>query len=323
MDKCPICSSPLIGKDEYESDIFIYNCYRCGKFKITEDAIKFQCHNLNDEQIANISGWIKEHQDIIIDNEKLKSLMTLKTSSVSEKANSILLSLYHMFPIAGTHFNLEISKVGDILDIIKQGTYPDNPNDQIMRLINEIGPKILPIISSARIINKNEFYYIVETYLRKEKGFISETLNQFTPKGWAYLESLRQANPESKKAFVAMWFETEMEKIYDEFIAKAIKAAGYKPIQIGRKEHNNDINDEIIGEIRSCKFIIADFTGNRGGVYYETGFAYGLNIPVIYTCKKDQLKNVHFDVNHRNIIVWENGEELYERLLNRINSTIT
>lgn len=329
MDKCPICNSPAnINDKTYDYKTYlIVNCYRCGKYKIEEEVIQFEIENnkLSPEQIANISGWIRENQgsDIILDTEKIKSLMTLRTFSVSEKANSVLLSLYHMFPIAGTPFDLEISKVGEILDIIKQNNYPNNSNEPIMKLINKNGPTILPIISSARIINKNEFYYIVETYLRKEKGFISETLNKITPKGWAYLESLRQANPDSEKAFVAMWFEPEMEKIYDGFIAKAINGAGYKAIQIGRKEHNNDINDEIIGEIRSSKFVVADFTGNRGGVYYETGFAYGLNIPVIYTCKKDQLKNVHFDVNHRNIIVWENGEDLYDQLLKRIKATIT
>ena len=181
----------------------------------------------------------------------------------------------------------------------------------------------LPILSVGRIINYDEYIFIWKEYLIKIKKYISsEQPRIITPSGWAYLESLRQPNPDSKKAFVAMWLEPEMEKIYDRFITKAIKDAGYEPIQIGRKEHNNDINDEIIGEIRSCKFVVADFTGNRGGVYYEAGFAYGLNIPVIHTCKKDKLKNVHFDVNHRKIIDWKDGDDLYKRLLNRINSTI-
>ncbi len=121
-----------------------------------------------------------------------------------------------------------------------------------------------------------------------------------------------------------MWFIDEMKEICEKYIKPAAEKAGdYKAETINEKDYNGDINDEIIGEIRSSKFIVADFTGNRGGVYYETGFAYGLNIPVIYTCKKDQLKNVHFDVNHRNIIDWKNGDDLYKRLLNRINSTIT
>jgi nucleoside 2-deoxyribosyltransferase len=355
MDKCPICNSPanIIEKTLDHEIYLIVDCYRCGNYRIFEDVIEyeFEIDKLSPEQIANISGWIRENQGskIILTEDKFKPLMSLKTPSVSEKANSILLSLYHMFPIAGTPFNLEISKVGDILDIIKQGTYPDNPNDQTMRLINEIGPKILPIISSARIINKNEFYYIVETYLRKEKGFISETLKKITPKGWAHLESLRQPNPDSKKAFVAMWFTDEMKEIYEKYIKPAAEeAGGYKAETINEKDYNGDINDEIIGEIRNSKFIVADFTGNRGGVYYEAGFAYGIHIPVIYTCRKDwfnkfvkqsiKIKDskgteqdrkldifsqIHFDVNHRNFLVWKDGKDLYEQLLKRIKATIT
>ncbi len=37
------------------------------------------------------------------------------------------------------------------------------------------------------------------------------------------------------------------------------------------------------------RFMIADFTGHRGGVYFEAGFAHGLGIPVIWTCREDQL----------------------------------
>ena len=44
------------------------------------------------------------------------------------------------------------------------------------------------------------------------------------------------------------------------------------------------IDDEIIGEIRRSRFLVADFThgdkGARGSVYYEAGFAYGLGLPV-------------------------------------------
>ena len=36
-------------------------------------------------------------------------------------------------------------------------------------------------------------------------------------------------------------------------------------------EHINRIGDEIISQIRRSKFLIADFTGHRGGVYFEAG----------------------------------------------------
>ena len=44
--------------------------------------------------------------------------------------------------------------------------------------------------------------------------------------------------------------------------------------------------------------MVADCTGQRGGVYYESGLAQGLNMPVYWTCRKDQMEGVHFDTNH-------------------------
>lgn len=53
-------------------------------------------------------------------------------------------------------------------------------------------------------------------------------------------------------------------------------------------------------EIRRSRFLVADFThdkkqGARGSVYYEAGFAHGLNIPVIFTAR-DGTKP-HFDTS--------------------------
>jgi len=322
--KCPICGSPaeLIEKEGFEAKRKVVKCYRCSNFTLNFEGFRQIdsqiLETITNEQIANISGWIRENQDskIILTEEKIKSLMILQTLTVFEKANLILKYLGNKYPVAGTAFNYEFSSINQVLNNNDDELFNENK-------VNKKAKKLLPLVSIGRIINKDEFIYIIETYLRNEKEYLSNSLNRITPAGWAYLESLRQANPESKKAFVAMWFEPKMEKIYDNYIKKAIENSGFKPIQIGKKEHNNDINDEIIGEIRSSKFIVADFTGNRGGVYYEAGFAYGYNIAVIHTCQEDQLKNVHFDVNHRNIIKWSDGEDLYNKLLNRIKATIT
>ena len=93
-------------------------------------------------------------------------------------------------------------------------------------------------------------------------------------------------------------------------------------MRIDLKQHINKIDDEIIAEIRNSKFLIADFTGNRGGVYYEAGFAYGLGIPVIWTCKKEDISELHFDTRQYNHITWTNSEDLYIQLVNRIKATI-
>ena len=98
------------------------------------------------------------------------------------------------------------------------------------------------------------------------------------------------------------------------------------PSGLTEKEHTNKIEDEIIAEIRRSRFIVADFTqgdsGPRGGVYYEAGFAHGLGLPVIFTCKEGDKDELHFDTNHYNHIVWTTPEDLREKLKNRIRAVI-
>jgi nucleoside 2-deoxyribosyltransferase len=77
-----------------------------------------------------------------------------------------------------------------------------------------------------------------------------------------------------------------------------------------------------MAEIRNSQFIVADFTGQRAGVYYEAGFAMGLGRPVIWCCRKDDVDKLHFDTNHKNHIVWESAEELKQKLYTRIRGTI-
>ena len=119
--------------------------------------------------------------------------------------------------------------------------------------------------------------------------------------------------------FIAMWFDDTMQLAYGK-IEKAISECGYKPVRIDQKEHNNQIVPEIFHEIKNSVFVVADLTGQRNGVYYEAGYAEALKKNVIMTCKGEP-KDCHFDVAQKNIIFWNNPNELYERLLNRIKAT--
>ena len=149
---------------------------------------------------------------------------------------------------------------------------------------------------------------------------------KLTVKGYAHLDELGHKVTISSKAFVAIWFDESMEDVWEKGIKLAIEESGYEPVRIDQKEHSNKIDDEIIAEIRRSRFIVADFThgdgGARGGVYYEAGFAYGLNIPVIFTCRKDVFKKIHFDTRQYNHIVWETPEELRQKLTARIAAVI-
>jgi hypothetical protein len=80
--------------------------------------------------------------------------------------------------------------------------------------------------------------------------------------------------------------------------------------------------DKVFGDIRRAPFLVADFTEHRNGVYLEAGFARGLGIPVIHTCRKDHLDKTHFDTAQFNHVVWSTAEELKTKLFHRIIASI-
>ena len=154
---------------------------------------------------------------------------------------------------------------------------------------------------------------------------------QITHAGYQKIEQIT-VNKDSSQAFVAMWFgnkkegKDEMDKLYTDGIEKAVKNTGYKPMRIDKKPDLNKIDDEIIAEIRRSHFLIADYThgsdGPRGGVYYEAGFAHGLDIPVIRSHKSGLRKSIHFDTRQYFHIEWETPEDLRVQLEHRILSVI-
>lgn len=177
-----------------------------------------------------------------------------------------------------------------IHDLLSQ--YPTSP----LEMLDETLVNITYLIkhpSETVSISKNEVWYLYSYnhessfyMLRQlgELGYIKHISNGPTgaiftieAKGWDKFSELRKSlSKYRKQAFVAMWFDKTMDNFFFNGIQPAIEHDGTKCIRIDFKEHNNKICDEIIAEIRRSRYLVADFTGNRGGVYYEAGFAYGL-----------------------------------------------
>ena len=189
----------------------------------------------------------------------------------------------------------------------------------------------LELLAWSESISKEEVVFIFKTLA--EQGWIkiihsseSDIVVNIQSKGYLYLEDQTTIIKGREQAFVAMWFDKSLNPIYEQGFCPAIEDAGYSPVRIDRKDYINKIDDEIIAEIRRSKFVVADFTqdssGARGGVYYEAGFAHGLNIPVIFTCRRDCIREVHFDTRQYNHISWQSPEELRRKLYQRITATI-
>ncbi|MBK8909103.1 MAG: nucleoside 2-deoxyribosyltransferase [Rhodospirillales bacterium] len=143
-----------------------------------------------------------------------------------------------------------------------------------------------------------------------------------TAKGWEYLERDDSSFNTKFQAFVAMSFDGTLLPVYQNAIAPAIEATGYRPLRVDSSPHLDRIDAKIIAEIRKSRFVVADVTQQKSGVYYEAGFAFGLGLPVIWCVRDDDLKNVHYDTRQFYHIVWQSESELRQKLEDFILATI-
>jgi hypothetical protein len=77
-----------------------------------------------------------------------------------------------------------------------------------------------------------------------------------------------------------------------------------------------------MAEIRRSRFVVADYTGQVNGVYFEAGFALGFGLTVFPTCRADEVSKLHFDIKHLNTLLWNTPAELADGLNRRIRAVI-
>lgn len=180
------------------------------------------------------------------------------------------------------------------------------------------------------LAQQGEIDYIVqhlksEDYLRDAEWIEDEVRVVVTVKALNRASDLRRGllGATSKQVFVAMSFDSSLNEAWEDGLKPGIEEAGFSALRVDAKEHNEKICDVIVAVIRQSRFLVADFTLHRGGVYFEAGLMMGLGRPVIFTCRKDELAKAHFDTRQYNHIEWEKPAELKERLKRRIQATIT
>ena len=140
-------------------------------------------------------------------------------------------------------------------------------------------------------------------------------------------EKIPEINPvlqSSGMVFVSMPMNREKYDCVDQIrqgTKRAIEATGNEAYYVDLDAHNGNISDKIVEEIRNCKFLVADFTCQNTGVYYETGYAKGIGKTVIYTCRQDDFINVHFDIKQIQFVVWTDAEDLKNKLQEQITKS--
>jgi len=143
-----------------------------------------------------------------------------------------------------------------------------------------------------------------------------------TPQGWNRIAAMEAAAPETRQGFVAMSFDPSMDEAWKNGHRLAIRDAGFEPLRVDFREHNEKICDVIVIEIRKSHFVVADVTMQRPGVYFEAGYAMGRGLPVIWCCQASDLAHCHFDTRQYSHVVWSTPEDLRQKLTHRIQATI-
>jgi hypothetical protein len=287
MNLCPLCGKPptYLGIAPDLSRRYQVDCGRCGRFRISSEAVEALPFVRHKHLLSYVCRtWPSDSvADILTSNiQALANRAPRRT--LPEKVDWLLTLL------------AEHSKgVGQISDFNILEDYP-----LVTAMDSFEAEWLLDCLSGRGAITR------------------AGTSGALTMTGWERLDQLRQKGPNSAFAFVAMAFSIKMSNLFDSAIEPAVRSAGYEPIRVDRKEHANSIDDEIIGGIRKSRFMVADFTGQRAGVYFEAGMMTGLGRPVIWMCDKQELSAVHFDVRQRNFIDWTDVEDAKQRLYKRI-----
>lgn len=269
-----------------------------------------------------------------------------KNSSFVETNKFILkgLMLNDKFPISKEDWFYDNEKLEKI---IKEAQVPKTPKNKLDNLIlnlfeyqkyagaeidlNELDEWNFTLYK-LYFQNQEEYWFYLNTL--KEFGFITfmdvSSTNgndafdiRLTYQGLEYIINLQESGENSNICFIAMSFSEATSEIRAT-IKKAIRESGFEALLIDEVHYQSDltINDAIVRFIKKSKFLVADFTEQKSGVYFEAGFALGLNRPVIYTCSREDFNKTHFDTNHYPHIVYETLDDLEEKLKNKIQAWI-
>jgi nucleoside 2-deoxyribosyltransferase len=317
-ENCPVCKRPGAETSGHDptpgwrgsDDPLFYGpkpllsikCLACGDYKIDEELALKVKKSSNDEQRYILCALIREKSEAGIE--------------------------------------VRITTDEELNELYRSEIPPEGPLDSIDRIIDFVHRKTRSADSGTSLHpdfdapvafakSKSEFEYLLSKatelrYLESVGENIARHCTQYRLglEGWQRLRELRRSQTISSQAFVAMWFDVSLEPVYRNGFEPALRQTGYTPIRVDLEEHNEKICDRVLSQIRRSGLLVADVTGQRASVLFEAGFALGLSIPVIWTCRSSDAHALPFDTRQYNHILWNDSEDLREKLALRIEATI-
>ena len=248
-----------------------------------------------------LKQYVYRQDDILIDKEGTYNLFVMLKnypSNISNRIDRSLVNFANRYPKYGSIVNLD-SLTANLLFVDSDDFFTET--NGLLVMLNEM------------------------QYLSKTIG--SSTHFMISAKGWDRIEKVRSLNTTSKSAFIAISFDDKTLETR-ESIRNAISSCGFSPVLINEKEHNNQIVPEILFEIQKSKFVVVDVSLGNYGAYFEAGFGTALGKEVIVCCRSKEFNSIdagikpHFDISQKSMVIWEDFEDLMNRLSARIRATI-
>ena len=123
-------------------------------------------------------------------------------------------------------------------------------------------------------------------------------------------------------AFIMMSISSDDPSLEDSLnaIKRATKQHGIEGVRVDEIEHSQKITDIILEKLRNSRFLVCDITTERPNVYYELGYAHGIEKEVILVAKEGT--TLHFDIKDYNVIFYKGYSDLETRVARRIGEAI-
>ena len=287
---CPICfrNASRIGLDPLNTRYFIECIDACGKYTISDLAeALLEARNRHSGNEAKLLAFLQY---------KLKKIQLLNSVPYVDKELVREAFEEPVFPKALEQANNLILWLGRKVSSISQTE-------------NVCFNDVIPIIGA--IIEED--VRLVVSYL-VEEGLInigyyqlpdsaSNVLITMLIPGWERFEKLNKRKNKTL-AFMAMKFnDTEVTEAFRQF-QKVSSYLDYELLTLTERQEAGIIHNRLRVQIQQSRFVIADLTYQNQGVYWEAGYAEGLEIPVIYTCEEQHFNNIHFDMKPSLTIKW-------------------
>ena len=113
------------------------------------------------------------------------------------------------------------------------------------------------------------------------------------------------------------------DKRFDDVFSPAITECGLTPYRVDRDPNVTIPIEDIESGIRSSTVCLAEITLDNPNVWFELGFAFAMNRPVVLLCSDERETGFPFDVQHRAIIRYSSEStsdfnSLQERIVERL-----